>query len=130
MKNILLLPLLFFIIHGSYGQAKIGIRFGGAVSSPRIKEVSDTIAIGRTENVIRPMFGLTLDVPIKENVSFSSGINYAPKKVQLSYAGTGTFQGTESYRLQYLQLPLLIRFRTNEISPGLKVYFTTGFAPE
>lgn len=128
----LLLPLLVFLLFDTLqAQVKIGIRFGGAVSSARVDAVSDTVEITKDENTIRPLFGLTVDVPIKDNVSFSSGISYAPKKASIEYLGqSGSFEGTENYRLQYLTVPLLIRFSTNEITPGLKVYFTTGFSPE
>ena len=131
MKKILLLPLFFLIFHSGYSQFKIGLRFGGAVSTSRIKDVSDTLAIRKNDNTVRPMFGLTVDFPIKDNVAFSSGINYAPKKASIVYEGnSGNFSGRENYRLQYLQIPLLIRFSTNEIVPGIKIYFTTGFAGE
>ena len=132
MKKIFLLNLLFLLcIDLVQAQFKIGIRFGGAVSSARVKEVSDTVRISKGDNVVRPLFGLTFDMPIKENVSFSSGLSYAPKKVSINYEGnSGNFSGSERYRLQYLQIPVLIRFTTNEIMPGFKVYFTTGFYGE
>ncbi len=131
MKKILLLTLLFIIYHSAHSQFKIGIKFGGAVSTARIRDVSDTLSFDRSSNTIRPLFGLTVDLPIKDNVTFSSGISYAPKKASIKYEGTsGNFTGRESYRLQYIQIPLLVRFSTNEITPGLKIYFTTGFAPE
>lgn len=131
MKKIILLPLFLFIFSSGYSQFKIGIRFGGAVSTARVREVSNILSINRNSNSVRPLFGLTVDLPIKDNVTFSSGISYAPKKASIAYEDSlGTFAGRESYRLQYIQIPLLIRFSTNEIVPGLKVYFTTGFAPE
>lgn len=131
MKKFIVLPLFFFTFYSGYSQLKIGIRFGGAVSTARIRDVSDTLSINKDSNTVRPLFGLTVDLPIKDNVTFSSGISYAPKKASIEYEdSTGNFMGKESYRLQYLQIPLLIRFSTNEIVPGLKVFFTTGFAGE
>lgn len=114
-----------------YSQLKIGIKFGGAVSSTRIRDISDTLSLSKDGSKVRPTFGLTVDLPIKDNVTFSSGIGYAPKNARLKYEGSTTnFTGKENYRLQYLQIPLLVRFNTNEITPGLKIYFTTGFAAE
>ncbi len=131
MKKIILLPLFLLTFYSGHSQIKIGIKLGGAVSTARVRDVSDTLSISRNSNLVRPLFGLTVDLPIKDNVTFSSGVGYAPKTASIKYQGSsGSFSGRESYRLQYLQIPLLVRFSTNEITPGLKIYFTTGFAPE
>lgn len=128
MKKVLLACIIIVFSSDAFSQFKIGLRFGGAVSNPRISDISDTLEINKKETSIKPLFGLTFDYPIKDNVIFSSGIGYAPKKVAINYTGdSGNFDGTEEYKLQYLQIPLLMRFITNEIMPGLKLYFTTGF---
>ena len=131
MKKTALVSILLFTIFSGYGQFKIGLKFGGAVSIPRVKDVSDTLALVDDGNSVRPLFGLNIDFSVKDNVNFSSGIGYAPKKASVIYEGnSGNFAGREHYRLQYLQVPLLVRFSTNEITPGLKVYFTTGFTTD
>ncbi|MEQ9424187.1 MAG: porin family protein [Cyclobacteriaceae bacterium] len=131
MKKVLAISALLVISSVSFGQFKIGIRFGGAVSASRVDIKSDTLDIDQETTSIKPLFGLTVDLPIKDNVMFSSGLGYAPKKASIEYSGmSGEFQGTESYKLQYLQIPLLIRFITNEITPGMKLFFNTGFTGE
>lgn len=131
MKKIIPLLFLAFLTSHLHAQFKIGLRFGGAVSSARVDSDPEVADIAKDENTIRPLFGLTVDLPIKDNVGFSSGLGYAPKKASIVIRDdTGTVQGTENYRLQYLQIPLLVRFTTNEIMPGFKVYFTTGFGWE
>ncbi|MDA0196768.1 MAG: porin family protein [Bacteroidetes bacterium] len=128
MKKVLLVSLVIISSFDIFSQLRIGLRFGGAVSNPRINEISDTLDISKKETSIKPLFGLTLDFPIKDNVIFSSGLGYAPKKISIDYTGnSGNFEGSEEHKLQYIQIPLLIRFITNEISPGMKLYFTTGF---
>ena len=131
MKKFLLLSFLIATFFSSTAQFKIGIRFGGAVSTPRVETVSDTLDVSKDGTSVRPLFGLTIDLPVKDNVVFSTGLGYAPKKASIEYESlSGDLIGRENYRIQYLQIPLLIRFVTNEITPGLKVYFTTGFSGE
>jgi len=131
MKKFIILSFLVVLFFPSTAQVKIGIRFGGAISTPRVKTVSDTLLVIRDGSSIRPLFGLTVDLPIKDNVVFSSGLGYATKKASVDHEFKHSgLVGKENYRIQYLQLPVLIRFVTNEITPGLKIYFTTGFAVE
>jgi len=128
MKKVLFVSLIIISSFDIFSQLRIGLRFGGAVSNPRINEISDTLNISKKETSLKPLLGLTFDFPITDNVIFSSGLGYAPKKVTIDYSGnSGNFEGTEEYKLEYLQIPLLIRFITNEIAPGMKLYFTTGF---
>jgi len=128
MKKITLLFLVAISSFDTFSQLKIGLRFGGAVSNARISEISETTDVKKKETSVKPLFGLTFDFPIKDDVIFSSGLGYASKRVAIRYTiNSGSIAGSEVHKLQYLQIPLLVRFVTNEITPGIKLYFTTGF---
>ena len=79
-------------------------------------------------------FGLVIDKEFTDSYTLSSGLIYVPKEVMISIApdaGNPTpFNSLESYKLQYLQLPLTLKLFTNEVSPDLRAFFQIGMAVE
>ncbi len=72
------------------------------------------------------VLGLFADIPFTDTYSVSTGINFAPKRVNLSFIGDEDGPYSEQYRMQYLQIPVLLKLFTDDMQPGLRAYFQVG----
>ncbi|MEO1256498.1 MAG: porin family protein, partial [Bacteroidota bacterium] len=130
MKRIILLTFILVNILSvsAFGQARLSLKFSPLVTSNRVTFSSDTLSISNDGLNPRFSLGLIVDKPITDTYSFSTGLVYLPKGVSISTNGSngGSFRVDEEYRLQYLQIPLTFKLFTNEVHPGLKIYFQVG----
>jgi len=137
-KSIFILILVSAVIvevfsqSGSSRSVKLGFKFSPCVSYARVidKKDNDATEYKRNGSSLRMIVGPYIDFGINENVTFSTGLWYSPRSVILSAKfkdGSGnTSTVTSQYNLQYLMVPLYFKFYTNEITSGLKLYFTLG----
>lgn len=119
-----------------FGQLKaqnynIGIKIGPTYSMTRTGTEGPDTSIDGDGNSARILFGAFVDIGFKENYFFHTGVNYASKRTNIvaSHPGVGA-DIKEQYSHEYLQLPLLLKLYTNEISLDTKVYFNFGVIPE
>lgn len=129
MKRTLLLAALCVISLSSYGQVKLGLRFSPTINTHRILSLSDTIAITPEKSSFLMVLGLFSEFPITETYSISTGIHFAPKRVNLAFdglSGDNYPNDAENYRLQYLQVPIFLKLFTDDIQPGFRAYFQVG----
>lgn len=121
-----------FAQSGSSRSVKLGFKFSPCVSYARVidKKDNDAIEYKRGGSSLRMVVGPYIDFGINDNVTFSTGLWYSPRSVVLSAKftnGAGNSSTvTSQYNLQYLMIPLYFKFYTNEITSGLKIYFTLG----
>lgn len=128
-KNILLTFLLVSLLSFSaFSQVKLSLKFSPLLSSSRVEFISDTLSISNDGVNPRLSLGLIVDKPITDTYSFSTGLVYLPKGFSVITAGKNgsSYNVSESYSLQYLQIPLTFKLFTNEVHPGLKIYFQIG----
>lgn len=137
MKRLIVLSILIsstsfglFAQSGSSRSVKFGFKFSPTVSYSRIidKDDKDGIEFKRNGSALKMIVGPYIDFGLSENVTFTTGIWYSPRSVILSGKYTNATGGTSTsqYNLQYLMIPLYFKFYTNEITSGLKIYFTLG----
>lgn len=97
---------------------RIGFKFNPNISwmRPDAKEITSNAS------VIRFGFALNLDKHFTENYAFGTGLNVFQTGGELSYleyaqvSGNATIlERTREYRLQYAEVPLTLKLRTNEI---------------
>lgn len=60
-------------------------------------------------------FGLIADYMFAENFGFGSGLSVSGQGFKMQYAGNKDTVVTATYKLQYIQIPLTIKFKTNKI---------------
>lgn len=112
----------------AFGQVRLSLKFSPVLTSSRVNFTSDTLSIAN--DGINPRFslGLIVDKAITDTYSFSTGLVYLPKGFSVLTTGKngGSYDVSEEYSLQYLQIPLTFKLFTNEIAPGLKIYFQVG----
>lgn len=120
MKRLITLFSLVICIQYASAQVKLGLKFSPQLTwvSPESKSISTS---GTRLNV---SYGLMADFGFTENYAFATEIAITtmsgrlnPGTVQITRDGnTQTVNNLEYlYKLQYLQIPLLLRMRTNEL---------------
>ena len=86
---------------------------------------------GNDGSALRFKFGLESDFSITDRYAFSTGLIYAPKRLGFTRdPGNGGATESQSYKAQYLQVPLTLKLYTNEVKPDVKPFFQLGFLPE
>ena len=128
MKKACLFILGLALAFGAEAQSKIGIKLSPTLSTNRIKYEGNDIAFSSDGVGGRFVFGPIYDHFITENYSFSTGLLYAPKRVGIErrHPVDPTKNRAESYRLQYLQVPLTLKLFTNELALDTRLFFQLG----
>lgn len=136
MKKTTLLIALFSVVIGSFAQRdfQLGLHFSPNIGwlKPTGDNIeADGVKLGYT-------FGVIGDFNISENYIFSAGIqlvntgfNLVKPDVQTFTDGSGTEvtgygKTTSEIRLNYVEIPLTLKLRTNEIG-YMKYYGQVGF---
>ncbi len=135
MRKTLLAAFFMAILIGQLHSQdyKIGIKVGPTISFARTGTDGPDTSIDGDGTSARILFGAFVDIGFKENYFFHTGINYATKKTNIKFSDPGLVGGNEikeSYSHEYLQLPLLLKLFTNEVTLDTKVYFNFGVIPE
>lgn len=127
MKQLLVLCILIFGLKITYAQSNFRL---GLTASPTISWLSpDTRGVESEGNRIGFKYGVIADFNFAENYAFSTGIfmNYTGGKISFPSISTNSvgatdYGKTESViKLQYIEIPLTLKLRTNEI--GYITYF-------
>ena len=131
MRKLLFLFLAFFAFQTAQAQTKIGIKLAPTLSANRIDFTNPTgggnYSVSSNGVGGRIIFGPFVDILIAENYYFHTGLLYAPKRIGITVtdrSSNNTFE--QSYRLQYLQLPVALKLFTNELALDTRVYFQLG----
>jgi hypothetical protein len=102
-----------------FSQVKFGLKFSPNVS---LTSVHADSAWKSNAAGMRFVGGMFADISLTDNAALNIGLEYAPKRIGLKFDET-----TSSYNLQYVQLPIGLKFFTNEFADRFKIYFL--FAP-
>ncbi len=113
-------------------SVKLGIKVAPTISYARViyKKSDDNVEYSRGGSVARLIVGPYVDFGLNDNVTFSTGLWYSPRAVVLSAKYKDTLGNSTTrksqYNLQYVMIPVYFKFYTNEITSGVKLYFTLG----
>ncbi len=111
-------------------QVKLGLKFSPSLTSSRTSTSADTLNIDGNGSSFRFSLGLLVDYAFTDTYTFSSGVFFVPKRVNIKTDNPFYPNASEVYNLQYLQIPVTLKLYTNEIMPDLSVFFQVGGAPE
>lgn len=129
MKKILFAAVFCTLSLGVFGQVKIGLRFMPSVNVNRVFSLSDTLILSPESASFKMALGLITELPITDNYSFATGINFAPKSIGIRFEGDngGSHENElEEYKVHYLQLPIMLKLYTDDYKPGARIYFQVG----
>lgn len=112
---------------------RIGIKVAPMLSFAKTDVEGNSTSIERDGSSTKFMVGAFVDIPFADNYFFSGGLNYASKGTNVlisdpSGATPGSF--SESYDHEFLQVPLLLKLYTNEITLDTKLFVNFGIIPE
>ena len=125
--------LVSFGLNAQESGLKLGIKIAPTFGSSRVLLDDPDVTVQSDGSSFKLSLGLIAEKEFGNNYLFSSGLVYLPKKVAIAAndgTGTQTFNGAETYKLQYLQIPATVKLFTNEIQPDIRVYFQLGVALE
>ncbi len=125
MKKIAFLFFASFLSVQVYSQIKLGFKFSPAIA------FNSTVTEGSYDGVspngagFRFTAGPIADFFFADNYALHTGLWYTVKRSGID----GTIKGSNLssvYNLQYLQVPLALKFYTNEVATDMKIYFLIG----
>lgn len=122
MKKILIGVFILSAFAGM-AQVKLGMKVAPVIAANRAK--NDAKTVDNDGSKMKFSIGVIADKTLTDTYFLSSGLIYLPKRV--AFSGNGV---SESYRIQYLQIPATVKMFTNEIAPDVKAYLQVGSALE
>ena len=128
MKKIgLLLTTIILASSFSFGQVRLGLRLAPNISLTQIESSGQSFKLENDGSALRFSFGPFVDFHFTDNVAFQTGLWFSTKQVKAKFEELETnTKGSQEINLQYLQLPVAIKFYTAEIANELKLYFLLG----
>ncbi|MFY0600910.1 MAG: PorT family protein [Cyclobacteriaceae bacterium] len=137
MRKFIIIVALISVSLLSNAQSKLGLKFSPIISSNRVALVDSLYDVKSSGSNGTFSVGLIYDHEITETYFLSTGLIFLPKKTSFSVsseeASTPLPSGLnprETYRLQYLQVPITLKLFTNEVMPDGRVFFQVGTALE
>ena len=132
MKKLLLITVFYALTYGVHGQTRAGLKLAPDLNFNRVIATSDTLQFSSQGAGVRFIFGPVFDFPLgSSNAYFTSGLLYSPKRIGIKVEGRETpSRYQEIYKLQYLQIPGVVSFYTNEIGLDKRLYFQVGLELE
>lgn len=124
IRLILLSFFLFFTIQ-NFAQTRIALSVQPGILTNRISSEVDSLHVTREGSKPKIWLGISMEKELKENYFFITGLHWAPKRFGMKQ-GSGSEQKSLQVKLQYLQIPVLLKLLTDEIALDKKIYFQLG----
>lgn len=128
--DMLRIIIVLLLVSGvAKAQTQLGLKISPSVVSNRVGHFSDTISFAPSDLALRFMLGITADIKLSDTYSFGTGLTYVPKAATFTRSSVGsgtTASRQEVYRMHYLQIPLTLKFFTNEFQPDWRMFFQIG----
>lgn len=135
MRKIILITGLLLSVFTSFAQkVKFGVMFSPHISSNRIEESfekSEEITFDKNPAGIRFSAGPVLDLYLQDKIALSFGALYSVKKASFTFKSKISETGEQTeinpvINLQYVSLPVGIKFITNDIASKARLYLQIG----
>lgn len=111
-------------------QTEIGLTLSPSLSANRVSTGDNSGSVKPDAARIKLAFGAYADFFLKENYYLSSGITLTPKTAGIKYVSATAGPTVESFRLQYLQIPLTLKLYTNEVALDKRIFVQLGLLNE
>jgi len=135
-KKYLLVVFSLITTFTAFSQSKLGLKFSPVISTTRTSLIDSTYNVNPQSSAFKFSLGLIYDHEITETYFFSTGLIFLPKQIGVTVenepgkSGTLPKEPSQTFNLNYLQIPISLKLFTNEIQPDTRVYFQVGMAPE
>ncbi|WP_177199945.1 porin family protein [Flexibacter flexilis] len=126
-KIVLMASLLMSLSYAASAQLKFGLRVAPNIAFNRVadKKSDDGVSYDNNGAGVRFSAGVVADYFFSERAAFSTGLWYTAKRagIKASWAGGST---KVAYNNQFVQLPVSLKFYTDDLNDGMKLYFQLG----
>lgn len=125
MMRLILLSIFMFFVIQNFAQTRIGLSVQPGILTNRVSSGVDSLHVTKDGSKPKVWLGISMEKELKENYFFITGLHWAPKRFGMRL-GNGSEQGSLQVKLQYLQIPILLKLLTDEIALDKKIYFQLG----
>jgi hypothetical protein len=125
MKQIILLTLLLFVFLTGHSQVNIGVSVQPGILTNRVSDNINSVSAGKDGSKPKLWLGVYFEKELKENNYLLTGLNWAPKRFGMRISDENG-QRTLNVKMQYLQVPVMLKLYTDEIALDKKLYFQIG----
>ncbi len=125
MRKLVLLTLFIIFNFQIFAQTRIGLSVQPGILANRVNSEIDSLQVRKDGSKPKIWLGIFIEKELKENYFFITGLYWAPKRFGMQQ-GSGADQETLHVKLQYLQIPILLKLLTDEIALDKKIYFQVG----
>jgi hypothetical protein len=124
MKRYLLVLSCFltFTYFVGFAQDQVAVHISPGIAFGRVHTDPDTAGFGSNGIGLGGKVGAMYDWNIKDNYYLSAGLAYSTQQIGVK---NSTIQ--EQHRIQYLQVPVLLKLYTSELDLDLRGYAQVGF---
>jgi hypothetical protein len=126
MKKQLLFAGLLFVHTITYAESRLGFKVSPNVSFGRVHTDPDTAGFASAGAAFGVNGGIVYDCFVHDNYCISSGLFYACQHLAIENEKLVP-PIKEVYSLHYLQLPLLLKLHTSELTLDTRLYVAMGF---
>lgn len=123
--SLLLLSLL--ALSRAQAQVRLSLEASPALVSNRLATDSDSIRLDSDGSAVKIRLALMAELPMTEYYFFSIGLGYSPERAGISLRDQRV---TQAYDLQYIQIPVMLKLLTSELSIDTRLYFNVGAIAE
>ena len=123
MKKYLVVLFFLTMVSYSFGQDQISIKISPAISYNRIHTNPDTTKFVSDGFAFRGKIGGLYDWTIRENYYLSGGAFFVAKQIGVK---NSVLNIQEHHEVQSLQVPLLLKLYTSEITLDTRLYVELG----
>ncbi|HAN49658.1 MAG TPA: hypothetical protein DCQ08_01310 [Amoebophilaceae bacterium] len=125
MKRYILLAGLFLSTAVTHAQGRLGIQLSPSTSINRVYTSPNNAGFSSAGAAFRCKLGPIYDHPIQDNCYVSTGLLYSFQHLAIKNEKLSP-DIREKHVLHYLQVPLLLRFYTSELTLDTRLYASIG----
>jgi hypothetical protein len=108
-------------------KVELSLRVAPMVSMTGVIDESKDWELDNGDSKLKFSGGISLDKFFQENVALGTGLWYSNKRSTVKYESLDeVYAGTADYNLQYIDIPLMLKGFTNNVTEKMKIYFQVG----
>ena len=125
MKKYILLVTVVWGTTGAHAQGQLGIKVAPSIAFSRVHTSPNNAGFASTRASLRFKLGAIYDYPLRDNYYVSTGLLYSAQQVAIKNEKLVP-SVQEAHELHYLQVPLLLKLYTSEITLDTRLYAALG----
>lgn len=127
MRNLFLATGLLFVVFFADAQIRPGLRFSPNISINRlVEEDISAFDISKSGTGIRFSGGPFVDIHFAEKYALHTGVWFSSRRAGIEQDDGNDGTKKDIYSLEYVQLPIGLKFFTGDFGNAMRLYFLVG----